>query len=71
MLCHVALVRTNVSKEGVASTIRVTRTDEFGMITVGEATKIELHPNNINKEGGFCLIKSWKPIIGSLKPFRT
>jgi hypothetical protein len=34
---------------------------------VGEAIKIELHPYNINREGGFCLSKSWKPLIGSLK----
>jgi hypothetical protein len=24
---------------------------------------IELHPNNINKEDGFCLMKLWKPLI--------
>jgi hypothetical protein len=34
---------------------------------VKEAIDIELHPYNINREGGFCLSKSWKPIIGSLK----
>jgi hypothetical protein len=34
---------------------------------VREAIKIELHPYNINREGGFCLSKSWKPLIGSLK----
>jgi hypothetical protein len=28
---------------------------------------IELHPNNIRKEDGFCLGKSWKPLICSLK----
>jgi hypothetical protein len=25
------------------------------------------HPYNINREGGFCLSKSWKPLISSLK----
>jgi hypothetical protein len=34
---------------------------------VREATEIELHPYNINREGGFCLSKPWKPLIGSLK----
>jgi hypothetical protein len=32
-----------------------------------EAIAIELHPNNMNKETGFCLNKSWKPIICFLK----
>jgi hypothetical protein len=32
-----------------------------------EAIEIELHPYNINREGGFCPSKSWKPLIGSLK----
>jgi hypothetical protein len=32
-----------------------------------EAIEIELHSYNINREGGFCLSKSWKPLIGSLK----
>jgi hypothetical protein len=30
MLCHVDLVRTDVSKEGIASIIRVARIDEVG-----------------------------------------
>jgi hypothetical protein len=38
---------------------------------VKEATGIELHHYNISKEGGFFLSKSWKPLISSLKSFRT
>jgi hypothetical protein len=34
---------------------------------VREAIVIELHPYNINREGGFCLSKTWKAFIGSLK----
>jgi hypothetical protein len=38
---------------------------------VREAIEIKPHPYNINREGGFCLSKSWKPLIGSLKTFGT
>jgi hypothetical protein len=38
---------------------------------VREAIETELHSYNINREGGFCLSKSWKPLVGSLKPFGT
>jgi hypothetical protein len=34
---------------------------------VSEATEIELHPYSINREGGFRLSKSWKPLIDTLK----
>jgi hypothetical protein len=34
---------------------------------VREAIEIELHPYNINREGGFCPSILWKPLIGSLK----
>jgi hypothetical protein len=34
MLCHVALVRTDVSEELSASIIRVTRIDELGTLAV-------------------------------------
>jgi hypothetical protein len=35
--------------------------------TVREDIEIERHPNNFNRDCGFCLSKSWKPLIGSLK----
>jgi hypothetical protein len=31
---------------------------------VKEVIGIEPHPNNFNREGGFCLSKSWRPLIG-------
>jgi hypothetical protein len=48
------------------SSILATKTRYMDCI-VREATEIEFHPYNINREGGFCLSKSWKPLIGSLK----
>jgi hypothetical protein len=47
------------------ASILATKTRYMGLI-VREATEIELHPYNINREGSFCLSKSWKPLISSL-----
>ncbi|PNF24785.1 hypothetical protein B7P43_G16339 [Cryptotermes secundus] len=38
---------------------------------IRETIEIELHPKNMNREGGFCLNKLWKPFICSLNPPRT
>jgi hypothetical protein len=48
------------------SSILATKTRYIDHI-VREAIEIELHPYNINRKCGFCLSKSWKPLIGSLK----
>jgi hypothetical protein len=37
---------------------------------IREATEIRFHPNNKNTENGFCLSKSWKPLISNLKDHR-
>jgi hypothetical protein len=38
---------------------------------IKEAIEIELHPNNINREYGLCLSRSWKPLIHSVKVHRN
>jgi hypothetical protein len=37
---------------------------------IKEAIEIELHPNNMNRKGIFCLSTSWKPLIHSLRDHR-
>jgi hypothetical protein len=37
---------------------------------IKEAIEVELHPNNINREDVFCLIKPWQPFICSLRDGR-
>jgi hypothetical protein len=34
---------------------------------IREAVDIEMHPNNINRDGGFNLSKSWKPLLHRLR----
>jgi hypothetical protein len=49
-----------------SSSILATKTRCMDRI-VTDAIEIELHPHNINREGGFCLSISRKSLIGSLK----
>jgi hypothetical protein len=37
---------------------------------IREAIEIKMHANNINRDGGFNLSKSWKPLLHNLKKKR-
>jgi hypothetical protein len=57
MLCHVALMRTNVSEERVASIIRVTRTGELGTtsaVTSNQSTQEKTFFSSSERLYQFC-----------------
>jgi len=37
---------------------------------IREAIEIQMQPNNINRDGGFNLSRSWKPLLHKLKKRR-
>jgi hypothetical protein len=51
------------------TSIPITETRYMDCI-IREAIETELYPNNMNREDGFCLSKSWIPLICSLRDFR-
>jgi hypothetical protein len=49
------------------TSIHTTKTPYMDHI-VREAIEVDLHPNSMNKDVGFCLSKLWKPLISSHVP---
>jgi hypothetical protein len=55
--CHIQLENTCV----------LCTKSRYADCIIREAIEIEFHSNSMNREGGFCLSKSWKLLIHPLK----
>jgi hypothetical protein len=45
----------------------VAKLDNYGKRKVMEALEIELNPNNLNKDDGWKLSESWRPVLVDLR----
>jgi hypothetical protein len=50
------------------NTTRLARTKGYMDRIVKEAIEIQIHPNNINKEGGYMLSRAWRPVLRYILP---
>jgi hypothetical protein len=57
MLCRVALVRTDVSEEGIAPVIRVTRIGELGTMLAVTSNRSMLQRNTVSEGRMWCKCK--------------
>jgi hypothetical protein len=45
------------------NTCRLARTKGYMDRIIKEATGIKLHPDNINRDGGYILSRAWQPVL--------
>jgi hypothetical protein len=49
------------------NTCRLDRTKWYMDLIIKEAIEIKLHPDNINRDGGFILNRAWQPAISQIR----
>jgi hypothetical protein len=49
------------------NTCRLARTKGYMDRIIKEAIEIKLHPDNINRDGGFILSRAWQPAIHQIR----